>query len=410
MQISKFYGQTIRGTLSRVKREFGADALILETRTIDSGDAASRMHPGAKIEICAVREIEEVQQPTNSTEGDAIAVVGDGQPSQPIRFPQVGSNLLEDLGLLKKQIRQLLQGEGLDEGQPSARVDLEDYHGLIEQGVDHEVLAPHLRRWLQWRTATPPLRRYLAEHYQGPATRIQGDSLREWLCLAWSELQGLNDEPSTTDHPGAPGPQVVAVVGQTGVGKTTTLAKLASISRQEKRQNSVILTLDTRRVGATEQWRQLGRLMNIPVEEISNDADLGRSMEKWDRWDWIGIDTPGGMSGHCEAQRHLGSILARYPRMNNLLVLPATHPDALNKELMERAQGFGTNRVMFSKLDETPRRGGIVNLTLDGRWKVDGFSMGSRVPEDWAPASRESFWDQVLTPPAHNRGQIGAAS
>ena len=121
-------------------------------------------------------------------------------------------------------------------------------------------------------------------------------------------------------------------------------------------------------------------------------------MERWGELDWIGIDTPGGMTPESEPGRLYGSILAQCPWTETLLVLPATQQESVGRELMKRSRALGARKALFSKLDETSHYGGIVNLTMDGDWKIDSFATGPRVPEDWEASSARALWRRVLAP------------
>ena len=416
MQLRKFYGRTIRGALARVKRELGPEALILETRQFEPDSASARMNPGMRFEIGAVVEAQAIEAQTshqapkqNEASANPLARVNSEQPEAPEAatggsFPNIGNDVLEELTLIKNQIQRLLnKGGGVSED-IADQVDLTDYYALIRMGVDHTVLAPPMRAWMEWRTAPPPLRQYIAQSHDGPARQMRGTSLREWLWLDWAERQGLV-EIETESSQAQTGPKVIALMGPTGVGKTMTLAKLASRYRQNGRQNVAVLTLDTHRFGAVQQWRQMASLMDIELEEIVNDADLAHSMEHWDRFDWIGIDTPGGLNPGSAVDHSIGAILAQYPQLERTLVLPATYKDSVSRELLARGEQLGSKKIMFSKLDETADKGGIVNLTMDGNWKLAGFATGTRVPDDWTPATRQSLWSQVLEP----QGAIAAS-
>ncbi|HOE95548.1 MAG TPA: hypothetical protein PK847_03080 [Candidatus Sumerlaeota bacterium] len=447
MQLCKFYGRTIGGTLARVRRQLGPDALILETRTLEADCAAARMNPGARYEITAVREAHgavmaaapaataarrgergrrpametPIADPPEAAAAPAAPRVWSSHSAQtspavprPAAVPPATShNVLEDLGLLRRQLRQLLE-EPAAEGDPAAAaaqgIDLRDYHDLIALGVDHRVLSPHFRRWLNWRTASPALRHYLAHSQGGPAARMEGESLREWLWLAWLEGQSEAEAiGAACQSGGALGrPHMVGLVGPTGGGKTTSLAKLSSIIRHEKRQNPVIVTLDAQRFGATEQWRKLARLMGIEIQEAVTQEDVRACMETWDRFDWVGIDTPGGMPPDSPVGRLYGSIVAQCPDLNTLLVMPTTQHESAAASAMRRARDFGARGIVFTKLDETERHGGIVNLTMDGTWNIAGFATGQRVPQDWVPASSATLWEQVLAPAAAGDAALGA--
>ncbi|MCL5271219.1 MAG: hypothetical protein M1457_11885 [bacterium] len=401
MQLLKFYGRTMSGTMAQVRRALGPDALILDTRQIEPGSPEERLNPGARIEIQAVRETPAQGRATPGAHPAGRTLDDDGaiEGSRPPRRPATGRDLLEDLGILRAQITELLDGGGgaVDPAVTGGgeRLDLSDYYALIEQGVDHRVLAPHLRRWLAWRTAPVSLRRFIAERKGGAAARMEGESLAEWLYLTWMERQG-GEAGEAEGEIGRPA--MTGLVGPTGAGKTTTLAKMASIYCQEKRQNVVIVTLDTLRFGAVEQWRRTAKLLGVELQEVVTQAELTRCMETWSRYDWIGIDTPGGMTPENETGRRYGSILAQCPQMKTLLLLPATNQETVNREQMERGRMWGATDVIFSKLDETLRLGSLVNLTMDGRWKVDSLTTGPRVPHDWDRAVRQTVWRRIFAP------------
>ncbi len=388
MQWRKFYGRTMAGALARVKRELGPEALIIESRVIEADGAAARMNPGARFEIVAVREHASEIQPATPER------VAGGT-----NLPAGGKNvdLLEDLGLLRSQIHALLDGDPARQ----SSLDFSDYHALIARGLDHRAMAPQFRAWLDWKLAPVALRRYLAAQ-GGPAARMQqGESLREWLWLAWSEQQGLeaNAEARSSLSPQASTPGIVALLGPTGSGKTTTLAKIASKLRQKERQkNIVIATLDASRFGAIEQWRRLGKLMGVEIQEIVTEADATRCMESWEGFEWVGVDTPGGMTPDTAAGRLYGSILARCPAIESSVVVPMTQQESISRRHIERGRGFGARRLLFSKLDETEQTGSIFNLTMNQQLTIDGFATGTRVPEDWEGASAEGLWRRVLAP------------
>ncbi|MEN6626538.1 MAG: hypothetical protein ABFD69_09955 [Candidatus Sumerlaeia bacterium] len=386
--------------MARVKRELGPDALILESRILEPDSAAARMNPGARFEIVAVRE----RKTGISAEAPAQ------QPFVPTSH--ASRNLLEELGLLRSQINQLLSGESAGPD-PSfithhSSLDLADYHALIDGGVDHKVIAPHFRAWLDWRLAPAAMRRYLAAQ-GGPAAAMKTDSLREWLWHILIADCGLRIADSDSDpiadchaNPKSEirNPKFLGLLGPTGCGKTTTLAKIASLKRQNNPKNIAIATLDGCRFGAIEQWRRLGKLMGVEIQEIASEADITRCMESWAGLEWVGIDTPGAMTPDSAAGRLYGSILARCPDIESAVVVPMTQYEAVSRRHMERGRSFGATRLLFSKLDETDQTGTIVNLTMNQQqqWKIDGFATGTRVPEDWEPASAESLWRRALAP------------
>jgi flagellar biosynthesis protein FlhF len=393
MQLRKFYGRTPGAALLRVKRELGPDALILETRPIPAGSMLARLHPDARYEVCAARE---APVPARKPAAGAAQLCGAAPPQ----------TLLEELGQLRAQIRMLMETAQTPQTPAAGGVDLADYRALLAAGIDHRLLAPHFRSWLAWRTSSSAVRRYLAQSGDGIAARMQGESLSEWVWLVWRQMQGLGDREA--DEPGLKRPRMVGLVGPTGGGKSTALAKLSSKYRQSGCQNIVILTLDTQRIGATDQWRRWAKLIGIEIHEVVTPTDLSLSMESWDRRDWVGIDTPGGMTPESKAGELYGSILARCPHLETVLTLPVTQDETVCRFQMDQSRPVKADKVLFTKLDESPRRGTIVNLTLDGAWKIDGFCAGTRVPQDWEPASGQSLWRHLVAGQGADIRQPGA--
>ena len=134
MQLHKFCGRTLQGTLARVRRQLGPDALILETRTIQPGSPAARMNPGARYEICAVREAPAAPMPATPLREPVVP-----QPAA-VRLEPVGvatrrRGVVEDLAELRSQIRDLLDDSQPETRLAEARLDLEEYRALLRLGI-----------------------------------------------------------------------------------------------------------------------------------------------------------------------------------------------------------------------------------------------------------------------------------
>jgi flagellar biosynthesis GTPase FlhF len=131
------------------------------------------------------------------------------------------------------------------------------------------------------------------------------------------------------------------------------------------------------------------------------------SMENWDRFDWVGIDTPGAMNPATVAGELYGSILARNEFVRSLLLLPAAQDEAVSRRQIQQSQPYRIDGLLFGKLDEAIRPGAMVNLTMDGKNRIDSLNTGQRVPDDWHPATADSLWRWVLEPGATPAG-VGA--
>ncbi len=321
------------------------------------------------------------------------------------------AGLLEDLGHLKAQVRNLVElgGPNCDvRSQP----DLADYQHLINQGVDPGLLAHPFRRWLDWRMGAVGSAVGCAPIFD-PDDFMRGSGFREWFWNEWRhQLTFVRDLKSGKPTP--KGPEIVGIVGGSGVGKSTTLAKLASKSRLSDRQKTAIVTLDNFRVGANQQWKQYAQLMDLALFEPVSLEDAKKCISLFDRFDWIGIDAPGNLSPDNAAGRMYGFFLAHFPQMRTNLAIDATSRDSANREQIHRMSPFKPDRLIFTKLDQSTQRGGMVNLTFEEPWQLEYASAGQRVPEDLEEATPEALWRWVCADETTEAGSIsplaGAAS
>jgi len=175
---------------------------------------------------------------------------------------------------------------------------------------------------------------------------------------------------------------VIALVGPTGVGKTTTLAKLAArYAAQHSARDVALVTTDGFRVGAREQLFTYGRLLGMPVIEVANPNELGDTLDRLGDYRLVLVDT-AGLSHRDLALGAQLSALARLGHVNTQLVLPAnTHADDLD-EVVRRFGIAKPRGVVLSKVDETGRLGAALGVTVRHRLPISYLTDGQRVPED----------------------------
>jgi flagellar biosynthesis protein FlhF len=173
-----------------------------------------------------------------------------------------------------------------------------------------------------------------------------------------------------------------ALVGPTGVGKTTTTAKIASTFALKHGAASVgLITVDTYRMAAGDQLRAFGRILGIPVHTARDATSLADLLDLLANKKLVLVDTVGV----GQRDRRLPELFAALPghRLERLLVLNAAcHGETLDEVVRAYGQGPGT-RCVLSKLDEAARCGGAIDVALRHRLVLEGLGTGQRVPEDW---------------------------
>lgn len=191
-------------------------------------------------------------------------------------------------------------------------------------------------------------------------------------------------------------PRIIALVGPTGVGKTTTTAKLAAMYALNRGNKVALITMDIFRVGAVEQLKTYSRIMNIPLEVASTPKELEKAVEKHATCDLIFIDTAGRSHKDKEKLDEMKNFLDNKIPMEVYLCLSATTKDRELEEILNRFRVFQINKVVFTKIDECESFGNMVNLLMKDNLQIAYFTTGQRVPEDIEIATPAKLADMIF--------------
>jgi flagellar biosynthesis protein FlhF len=185
--------------------------------------------------------------------------------------------------------------------------------------------------------------------------------------------------------------KVVALIGPTGVGKTTTLAKLAAQFTLERGLKVAMLTSDTFRIAAIEQLRTYAEILGVPMHAVDTPADVAKALQETASCDLVLVDTGG--RNHKDAQRmqELRDLLAvlRPDETHLVFSLTANPRDAF--EALDYYLPMGVNRLIFTKLDEASAPGLLLNVRMRCNQPVGYVTVGQSVPDDLLPADRADF-------------------
>ena len=178
------------------------------------------------------------------------------------------------------------------------------------------------------------------------------------------------------------GVRIVALLGTTGVGKTTTLAKIAAKFVLEQRTDVALITADTYRISAVEQLKTYSDILELPLEIVYNPQELASALERHRDKELILIDT-AGRSQHNEYQmRELEEFLRINPRIEKHLVISATTKFTDARQIMNKFSQIEPDKIIFTKIDETASLGMIINLLRDKKYSLSYITTGQSVPDD----------------------------
>lgn len=191
-------------------------------------------------------------------------------------------------------------------------------------------------------------------------------------------------------------PKVVALIGPTGVGKTTTLAKIAARFVLEQGARVALITADTYRISAVEQLKTYSDILGLPLEIVYNPDALRRAIEKHKDKQLILIDTAGRSQYNEYQMKELSGLLSIDADIEKHLVMSATTKTSDGIELLENFSICQPDRVIFTKVDETGTHGIILNILHRRKVALSYVTNGQSVPDDIEPASVERLAELLL--------------
>ena len=192
------------------------------------------------------------------------------------------------------------------------------------------------------------------------------------------------------------GVRIVALIGATGVGKTTTLAKIAARFVLEKNIKAALITADTYRISAVEQLKTYSDIIGLPLEIVYSPDELKVAIHKHRDKDLILIDTAGRNQHNDYQMKELQDFLAVDSQIEKHLVMSSTTKNRDAADILEKFSVCEPDRVIFTKADETSSVGLILNLLANRDIALSFLTNGQSVPDDIIPATPEKLAEILL--------------
>jgi flagellar biosynthesis protein FlhF len=209
----------------------------------------------------------------------------------------------------------------------------------------------------------------------------------------------IDEVIETETAPWLPGRKrrVAALVGPTGVGKTTTVAKIAARALLESEMEVVLITLDTWRIGAADHIRRYGEIMSVPTFVASDETSFMEAIERTRRAELVLVDTSGWSPSEAENFRRQIALLQQVPDIEIHIAVSAASSVPQLRSVRDRYAGLEGLRTLVTKVDEAEGLGGIINVgAILGR-TVSAFTDGQRVPEDLHVIDTRALAQQLLS-------------
>lgn len=350
MRVRRFVGDNVAETMGKVKRELGSEAVILQTREFSEGGFFG-FFGKMKVEITAAVE----ENPVAAQKGGgplARAVLDSPADLQ--------TELKSMRAMLEKMNRQM--AELSEEKSVWSQVLQRWADHLLNRGLSESMVKLLLENVQQ--TLSPA---ELADDHQIFA-RLEAN-VRQ-ICGQIGLIQ-----------PGMDKPRIAALIGPTGVGKTTTIGKLAAGFSIVDKRKVALITADTYRVAAVDQLKTFAEIIGVPVEVVMTPSGLGEALGRHADKELIFIDTAGRSPHHELHMTELRAFLEAAQPDFTMLVMSATTQSSDQLRIYQRFEALATHFI-FTKLDETGNAGALLNLLGQTTLPTAYLTNGQNVPDD----------------------------
>lgn len=386
MRIKRFVAEDMQGALNQVKEAFGGDALILQTRHFRQGGLLGFFGKNL-VEVTAAAADDEISLQSGPAVDD-ISVKTAPRPILEKNEVTDDYSVKEEIQDIKSMLGQMMVGLEANTGYSSS------YPRYFQ----------FIYRTLKFSDVEDKL-----------AQRLVNETMEKMPSSSWNNVELVNRavvEAIASCFPksrpisfgrGNRKKRIIALVGPTGVGKTTTIAKLAAKFSILEKKKVALITVDTYRVAAVEQLKIYADLLAVPMETAQTPKQLQDALIKNEDKELILVDTAGRSPLDEIAMAELKAFLGACPELEIFLVLCATTKQSDQWEIISRFGQLPVKQLIFTKLDETFRYGVILNVVNSMKKSLVYVTTGQDVPDDIETADPVQLAQLILQVNDHER-------
>lgn len=388
MIIKKFQAKTENDAVEAAKKELGSAVVIMNVRKVKRKGPFGFLLPQLTEVTVALEEeseqkVQSLRKNTDSQNGNAVKAektaesrhVAEGEPQGQKNFEkQLENSMIEEKldslhSLLEQQLKKPEEEteeapeEETKEDEMSRFIKLV-YNTMLDNEVDEKYANLIIDEMEKNNKPGTPFDHALADVYQK-------------MILKFGNSQELTESQK--------GPKVVFFIGPTGVGKTTTIAKIAAEYQLDKKKKVALLTADTYRIAAAEQLRTYAGILEVPFRVIYSAEEISQAVRDFQDYDYIMVDTAGHAHQNEEQRESIKELIHAADGLTDtdvFLVLSATTKYNDLKKIVDAYREVTDYRLIFTKLDETEERGNMFNIRLYTGAEICYVTCGQNVPDD----------------------------
>ena len=405
MIIKKYTGKTEAEATEAAKKELGSGLVIMNVREVKKKGLFAFLSP-KQIEITAALEEENPQKPQYGSITRTMDALAENRNLSVRNSTENIEKKLDSLQTLLESQLNSRQATGEETGTPRETVSEEKekkdseaetpekkeeeqnpeqdkfirllYNKMLDNEMDEKYVNSILEDASKTKKADLPFDYLLANIYQK-------------MVLKFGKSEGIT--------PSADGPRIVLFIGPTGVGKTTTIAKLAGKYCVEDKKKVALLTADTYRIAAAEQLRTYANILETPFRVIYTPEELQTAVKDYWDCDYIFIDTAGRSHQNADQLEKMKEMVGALKDPGNYHVFLVLSATTKYRDLQRIADCYGKiadYELIFTKLDETEAVGNLLNMKFYTGAPVAYVTCGQNVPDDMEVFNPQKTVKQIL--------------
>lgn len=385
--MKKYNAPSIAEAMKLIRADLGEDAVILNSKVVVTKKFFGLVKQKNFEVVAGVDQVENkplvpplpefrlnslpVQQEEPEVEIAPITNKNDSVNNQTEGYSSINDDLKREIADLKS-IMKSVQRQSIQSQYPDELLPFIDY--LKRQELSKELIAA--------------ISDELFTHFKNNENKISFSEMRDLTenylrnQLMDVDIGGLTYEK-----------KYINVLGPTGVGKTTTIAKMAARAVLEKKKKIGFITTDTYRIAAIEQLKTYAGLLQSPVEIVYNAEDYQNAIKKLDYLDIIFIDTAGRNYKEAKYVHDLQRLIDFSKQAESFLVVSLTAKERDIESIIEQFDKISIEKFIFTKLDETNSIGTMFNLMIKYKKGLAYYTNGQEVPEDIEQADLEKLFE-----------------
>ena len=388
MIIKKFQAKTENDAVEAAKKELGSAVVIMNVRKVKRKGPFGFLLPQLTEVTVALEEeseqkVQSLRKNTDTQNGNAVkaektaesrhVAAGELQGQKNFERQLENSMIEEKLDSLHSLLeQQLKKPEEETEEAPEEEIKEDEmsrfiklvYNTMLDNEVDEKYANLIIDEMEKNNKPGTPFDHALADVYQK-------------MILKFGNSQELTESQK--------GPKVVFFIGPTGVGKTTTIAKIAAEYQLDKKKKVALLTADTYRIAAAEQLRTYAGILEVPFRVIYSAEEISQAVRDFQDYDYIMVDTAGHAHQNEDQREIIKGLIHAADGLTDtdvFLVLSATTKYNDLKKIVDAYREVTDYRLIFTKLDETEERGNMFNIRLYTGAEICYVTCGQNVPDD----------------------------